>query len=265
MSSETIHQHKEHRYESIIGPLGGIGSYMSYWLYEGCPGAGAIPTTWTNPTNATPGSLGQTDPSGGAQKLLTSLTTDFCNTDGIYILYDRLLHVGGFSATSTSVQNVNGGSVAPVSRHYVNAAGDTDIGNSLWLEGYVQTGVTTTTVTVSYTNELGVAHTTTAPVSRMLAAQMLPIPLAPGDRGVQSVTSVQLAGTTGTTGNFGVTVAHRLLSIACCFAEPKTYVGAQRGFIECLPGACWAWMGVQDAGQNATLPSIDAFFAFGDK
>ena len=79
-------------------------------------------------------------------------------------------------------------------------------------------GATGTTVTASYTNQAGTAgQTTVATVfggtNFQLASQLLELPLAAGDSGVRAVANVNLVATTGTAGNFGVTLAKVLLAI----------------------------------------------------
>jgi hypothetical protein len=47
---------------------------------------------------------------------------------------------------------------------------------------------------------------------------MYPVPLVAGSTGVRSITSVQLSGSTGTAGNFGLTILRRLGEIVCVLA-----------------------------------------------
>jgi hypothetical protein len=80
-----------------------------------------------------------------------------------------------------------------------------------YVEVYSQVGTTATTLTASYTNDAGTAGRTSPAVTFggtgfRAPPSLLPIPLAAGDRGVKSVETVTLAATTGTAGNFGITL-----------------------------------------------------------
>lgn len=118
------------------------------------------------------------------------------------IIADLLVHQGGLNATVTTGQTTNLPTTA-LTRY----TGGTGV--MIGLVIYTQIGATSTTVTVSYTNELGTSGRTStattfgnAPFRE--AGAMILIPLQAGDKGVRSVESVTVAGTTGTAGNFGV-------------------------------------------------------------
>jgi hypothetical protein len=75
---------------------------------------------------------------------------------------------------------------------------------------YTAVGSTATTLNVSYTNSQGTSGRTGTVVFGGTgfneANRMLLVPLASGDTGVLSVQSVRAQASTGTTGNFGVTL-----------------------------------------------------------
>ena len=83
------------------------GRYTSFWQYnKNRMGQGAAPAASAVPTNATNGSLGQTNPAGGAQKFLTGSGCSFNANCGIFV-YDRLVHSGGLSGVTTTAQTTN--------------------------------------------------------------------------------------------------------------------------------------------------------------
>jgi len=186
-----------------VAPI--VGRLSSMWKWDGWPNpGGATPGAVAVPTRATAGALAQTNPGGGREKWLvgggaTGLVA------GTIILYDRLLHIGGLSGTTTTAQTVGG----TLTR---NTGG---VGNQIWVEIYTQIGATSTTITGSYTDDAGNAGNTTTAVAFgntgfREVSRIIKLPLAAGDRGVQAVASVTVLATTGTAGNFGVTVARPL-------------------------------------------------------
>lgn len=186
----------------------GAGFLYSCWKYDGIPSAGVNPTTVAAPTKATAGATPLTNASGGREKwlvqaMLASPTPTDCP---MALCYDRLLHIGGLDGTVTTAQTVGG----TLTR---NTGG---VGNIIMIEIYSAVGTTARTITASYTNSAGTASRTTSavvfggtvPTVGNDANLLIPLPLQSGDLGVQSVQSVTIGtGSTGTAGNFGVTIA----------------------------------------------------------
>jgi hypothetical protein len=84
---------------------------------------------------------------------------------------------------------------------------------------YTIIGTTQTTVTVSYTNSAGVSGristaTTIGGGFYREVGVLLPIPLQGADKGIRSIESVTVAGTTGSAGNFGVCMFKPLAMIS---------------------------------------------------
>lgn len=96
---------------------------------------------------------------------------------------------------------------------------NTGANNELWIEWYGATGSSQYNLSVIYKDQLGNPQTTTFafPLSPVVG-QMYPVPLVAGSTGVRSITSVQLSGSTGTAGNFGLTILRRLGEIVCMMA-----------------------------------------------
>ena len=183
------------------------GRMSSLWTYDGVPSGGVVPTSVVAPDSTTPGALKQTNAPGGAQKWMIGATVT-ANVAGTLILYDRLLHIGGLSGTVTTAQTVGGALTR-------NTGG---VGNQIWVEIYTAIGSTATTVTASYTNQGGTSGRTSQATAiggtgLAEATRIIPLSLAQGDYGVQAVASVTVLATTGTAGNFGITIARPILQI----------------------------------------------------
>jgi len=269
MSYESIVAHKEARVLTVGSSSWVAGFEYSLWQYEGTPSHGDVPpTTYRNPVDTTPGGLFQTNPAGSLQKWLVSLCATG-NVGGRIVFYDRLLDISGLSGTVTTAQNINGGSPATLTRHYQDPGGLVDDGNELFLEVYSTIGATGTTVTAAYTDSSGNSATTVAATiggtNFREAQRFIRLPLAAGDTGVRDVTSVTLAATTGTAGNFGLIVAHRIAEIVIGASEvPQLWNGIDGNFAEILSGACLAWSyhtGIANTGTSV----LDAQLTFVDK
>jgi hypothetical protein len=208
-----------------------LGRWTSLWQYEGWPGgAGAAPGgTARNPTNATNGSMFQTDPGGGRTKWLLGAGCAPLLA-GTLIIYDRLADISGLSGTNTAAQTITGLSVT-------RYTGTGAAGNEIWLEINTAIGVTGTTVTASYTNQAGTAGQITPAITLggtgfREAQRMLPMPLVAVDTGVRSVENIDLLASTATAGDIGVVIMRPLLHLPC----PAAGLGALRDLIAGLPG-----------------------------
>jgi hypothetical protein len=223
---ESLFWYRDARQGAAAGASTVAGQYTSLWNWNTSPGGqGAAPGgTARNPTRATAGALGQKNPGGGRQKYITGFSINgsvACSG----VLVDRLADFSGLSGTSTSAQNTTSLSV---SRY----TGTESKGNQIFLEIYTIVGSTATTATVTYTNQDGTGSRTSQSVvfggtGRREATRMILVPLQAGDTGVRSVESVTLAATTGTVGDFGVTIVRPLIP----FSYPAAGVGC---IIDCI-------------------------------
>lgn len=188
----------------IVGRIGNL-------LVLGAP-SGTAPTTAVVPTNATAGSFGQANGSGTlcvASAQFSAATSG----GGSYaiIVADILSHQGGLSGTVTTAQTTNLPTAALT--RYTDG-----VGVMMALTIYTQVGTTGTTVTASYTNQDGTSGRVSPSVfigstNYRNAGQTILLPLQVGDTGVRSVESVTVLATTGTAGNFGVTLFKPLAMI----------------------------------------------------
>ena len=178
--------------------------YQLFRRAAGMPAASttAIPTTAGRTLDRTdPGAV--YIPSAGSNTLYLCAADVVGSSVGSLLICDRLVEYGGLVGNSTSTQSVS--SVTLPTR-----AG-TGVGCELWLEVYTALGSTASaTVTASYTNSAGTSGRTATLVGGIPASipanRCMRFALQDGDVGVQSVQSVTLGTSTGTAGNFGLTI-----------------------------------------------------------
>ena len=238
------------------------GRMASMWQYEGYPAGGAVPTDAEVCTRTTQGALPFTAPGGSREKFMVSAGV-VPLTAGLYLLYDRLLHIGGLSGTLTTAQTVQGTTPTPALTR--NTGG---VGNIAWAEIYTAIGTTGTTLTMNYVDQDGNSASSTTNIGATgfrEATRVLRLPLAAGDTGIRSVTSVQLTASTTTAGNFGITIARPLAWIPVGAAGS----GGWRDYTTGLPGipaidsdACLALAYIPAA---ATAPEVWAAATFVEK
>ncbi len=182
----------------------------SGWKATGVPTAGATPTTAVTCDRTTVGALAVPAPAGSNTWHLMEMWLGADSGSTISVL-DRLAHMGGLSGTSTSAQTV-GVSLPARWTDYDTV--------QVYLEVYTALGSTAVSATISYTNQDGTSGRTgslPSDGSSYANANMFmgPFTLADGDTGVQSVQSVTLSASTGTAGNFGITLARQLAVVPC--------------------------------------------------
>ena len=211
------------------------GQEWSGWVQSGDPPTGVAPTTTPAATSsATAGALAAWhDPSGGEIAHLAEWQAAcLINVQGLW-LWDRLWHCGGFSGTDVGLHSITSPAIT---------RGDTNgEGVELFVEGYTVLGATPQTLTVTYTDSDsngGNVTTVTIPAS-LRATRILPIDLLTGDRGVKSVESFQLGGSTGSVGSFGLTAGRRICAITPKLAtETEIRRVFEMGFPRLSAGAC---------------------------
>jgi hypothetical protein len=113
----------------------------------------------------------------------------------------------------------------------------------LFIETYVATGATASNLTVSYTDQddntgvtSSIANQATAAVGQL---QRVPLPTT----GIKSVQSVTLSASTGTAGDFGITLAKSLVEIPVVVANTGVILSPfETGLEQILDSACLAMM-----------------------
>jgi len=246
----------EHPFQHLFASKGSItvssGRLFSLWVVASP--VGAVPTTPVVPTNLTVGAIPGMQNSGGVQRL-AQVQAGRGEIGGI-IIADRLSHQGGLSGTVTGAQTTNLPTAALT--RYANGHGVMAA-----LEIYTALGTTATTVTVSYTNQAGTAGrvspaTAIGGTGFNEAHRFILIPLAAGDTGVRSVESVTLAATTGTAGNFGVTLLRPLMVLASPTRQPFWFdaiLSLAGNMPQVLNDACLFFVTIASAAASGILLS----------
>jgi hypothetical protein len=250
----NLFYHKVPRVAGVAATAPIAGRGCSLWTYDGMPAGGAVPTVAAIPDLTTTGAIPFTAATGGRDLHLigASITP---TTAGVFLLYDRLFHIGGLSGTSTAAQTVQGSPASPALTRNTGGAG-----NIAWYEIYTIVGTSAAVMTMNYTNQAGTSGQTstinigTTGFREVTRAQR--IQLAAGDTGIRAINTVTLSTTTGTVGNFGITIAQPFAWIpvgAAGTAGWRDYTTGLPGIPVINPDACLALMFIPAA---ATAPEV---------
>lgn len=215
--------------------------WHSVWRANGQPCLGGTPTTTpTTCDSTTVGGIPFTNPTGGNKSYLGRVALSTSAAPSHIRIVDRLAHVGGLSGTVTTAQTF-----AASASLVLPTRGGLGDNVELWAEWYTATGASAANITVSYTNQAGTAGRTSVSTAfgvSTIANRMLPLPLQSGDTGVRSVQSVTLSATTGTAGNFGVTLAVPILAHgAGGFCAHPTPLGPLDVTLPIIPDSACLW------------------------
>ena len=251
---ENIFFHKVPRVSGVAATAPIAGRGCSLWQYDGMPGTGGTPSSAAIPDRTTNGAIPFTAPGGSRDKHLIGASI-VPIIAGVFLLYDRLFHIGGLSGTSTSAQTVQGSPASPALTRNTGGAG-----NIAFYEIYTQIGTTSTTLTMTYTNQAGTGSRTSTinigATNFREVTRMQRIPLAAGDSGIQSIQTIQLTASTTTAGNFGITIAQPLAWIPVGSAGTMGW----RDYTTGLPGipvintnACLSLMFIPQAATATEL------------
>ena len=218
------------------------------------PFAGATPTTSVALSRSSVGNLWQCpEPAGAFANALYPLQVETeaqPGSNAVILLADRLNHSGGLSGTVGASEQTTNLPTAALTRY-------TDgVGVMAALQWYTATGSTAVTATVRYTNQAGTgsrtSQTLNLPASRAVDSISI-IPLQTGDTGVRSVQGVTLSATTGSAGNFGVTL-FKPLAIIPLIAGVRNYKNFffTASMEEIHDDAC-LWAMVMPAGSSVPI------------
>jgi len=187
------------------------GRPHSYFYQGGYPAAAGAPSpgvagaalnTYTNqiPFNSAP---------SGQNTYLAKFSASAAQY-GKLLLCDRLWHNSGLNVTITTAQNVN--SVAWAPRDLTGGTGG--MGVMIGMEVVTAGGAGTPTLSMSYTNHLGVAGRTGAGLRTVVASSIVgsfyPMGLQSGDTGIQSI-QTWTHNATMTSGSIAL-VAYRIIA-----------------------------------------------------
>ena len=205
------------------------GQFHSLWRATGQPGQGAIPTAAAVCNSALIGGFQYTQQTAPATSYIGYLEA-VCSASSVTLeLHDRLMHLGGLNGTLATAQAASVDLSANLANSNLAARiGDPNYSDvQWWLEWYSDTGATATTVTVNVTYNDGTTGNLAAAslAATRRASFLLPlnglIPAAASGKYIRAVNTVQLAATTGTAGNFGVTATRPRSSLLCPVANLK--------------------------------------------
>ena len=195
-------------YEKVNQTAEGAGTYHSLWRANGLPISGAIPASGNGaiPDRTTLGAIPFVNPTGGNTSYLVGMDA-VCNVQNTLILYDRLFHNSGLVGNVVTAQTFT----QPALTRFTDG-----VGVEIFIEFYTSIGATACTFNVAYTDADNVARVGTYahPANAESVGQMVKVVPSAGARGCKSVQSVTLSATSGTAGNFGITLAKRIATIA---------------------------------------------------
>lgn len=218
----------------------GNGTWFSLWKVAGNPSAGATPPTGDGeiPTKATAGAVPFTNAAGG-NKLHLGKAAVSAGSVGTLVVYDRLWHNSGFVGNTASAQTIS--TPPTLTRPDANGAGV-----EIWMEVYSAMGASAATFTVTYTNQGGTGSrsaTYSMPANALTVGQIVPFAFDSGDTGARTVSQVQLSGSTGTAGDFGLVLLRRLAEIPVKVAGSGELLDAlDLALVDVDNDACLAFM-----------------------
>jgi len=197
----------------------GAGTWQSLWKAMGNPSAGATPPARTAgsgyiPTKATVGAFSFGNPTSPALSYLAQMRANSSVIGSLYLV-DRLWHCSGFNSTTLTAQAVTTPGTLPAGRD-PNSGADVEP----WIEIYTVPGATTASWDLTGTDALGATSKTwryTHPANAETAGQMAPMfsgGSAPATcHGIRVPDSVLCSASSGTAGDFGITLIRRICEL----------------------------------------------------
>lgn len=234
------------------------GRHYSLWNVGPTPGAGGTPTARPGgavPTNATVGSLQQTDPGGSDTLHITTWQSQATAAPNTLMIYDRIFHAGTISHTITTAQSVTG-----VPTRYATT---TSPGNFAFLEvAPTALGATAANLTpFTYVDQSGNTAENAPSLATIVSSVLTQIPHFPwfiplnaGDTGLRNVTNVQF-NAANTQGVSNLVMGHKIGLAPQPVANSMVVMdGINSAFnlAQVLVGACLAymeWKGVASASS----------------
>lgn len=227
----------------------------SFWGIGTNPGGYDTTLNGVVLSNPVAGQIVRNNPPSGNAYLgrVSRLTADTVTGGniGALMICDRLWHNGGFTITSVAAQTI----VSPAWSARDAAGSSNGDGVLLALEISATVGAGVPSITVGYTNELGVAGRTgtniDATVTLASAGGFYPISLQAGDNGVRSVQSMTLSAswTSGTVNlvAYRPYLFHDGVVDAFSSGMPQIF----NGTVPFLLGLVYAWSGLTIIGTYA--------------
>jgi hypothetical protein len=233
-----------------------VGRYGNLWRATGVPGQGAIPTTTAICSKADTGAWAFVSPDTANSKALYFAGGGLiCSNTLVGIeIHDRLVHMGGLNGTTLTAQTTSL-VVSGTSSNLQQRLGATDLSElQWWLEWYTVTGATAVNATcaVTYT-DTSTGNIVVAVTSNTNASNAYLLAPASG-KIIKSVDNVTLSASTGTAGNFGVTVTRRLFMFDTPNANvPRKLAWHETDLALCYENACINILTMPTAVTSGTL------------
>ena len=208
------------------------GNWVSYYLATGSPGAATAPTTsWASFDNGA-GSMVFTDVASNKRYLYG---VEACATvAGTLLIYDRLGHRQTASNALASTGDKTIGASLP-SRY--SGADAEDLHNiEAWIELTVATNTTAPIISMnSYTNSAGTSSraggSLTFPATATNVGWASPLPLQAGDKGVQAISTINVATGAASTGTANVFLMRPIARIPIPVANIATVITVRDGLV----------------------------------
>ena len=193
----------------------GVGIDLSCWRLLNYPLLPAIPTTAAILNSASSGALPLAPRTTGQERILAEASIQMATQGNTLQIEDRLAHMGGLSGIVTTAQTVGIDIHANIgTNNLAERVGASDYSELEWfLEWYTATGATIATPTVQATFNDG--STGTVGIWNPGGGAALPASVPGGRRYklqpsnglyIRAISTLTLSASTGTAGNFGVTV-----------------------------------------------------------
>ena len=218
------------------------GQIFSLWRAAGVPGQGAIPAAAALCNNTLTGAIGFAQQTAPATSYIAWLRALSANATTTVEVHDRLAHMGGLNGTLTTAQTV-GVDLTPSGLNLpADRRGDANFSDvQWWIEVYTDLGATGVNATVAVTYDDGSTGNLAAVAlgATPRAGRLYPLVSAVAGRYIRGVTGVTLSATTGTAGNFGVTVTRPRTGVDTLVANKgEAYDWAALGLPEVPNGSC---------------------------
>lgn len=203
------------------------GSECSLWRATGYPAQAAIPTTAAVCSASLLGAFPLSAKIAGQDRAIAQIALSTPTAGNTLIIEDRLMHLGGLVGNITTAQTA----VVDISanlgvNNIAERIGNPSYSELAWyLEWYTTTGSTaaTPTINVTFTDDttanlnIWVAGSTALPAS-VAASRRYRIYNNTG-KIIKRVNSVTFSASTGTAGNFGITVVRQMAYVNCTLAN----------------------------------------------
>lgn len=201
-----------------------VGVDLSAWRLLQYPVLPAIPGAASILNNTTPGALPLAPRSAGQDRVLVEASIQLPTVGNTLQIEDRLAHMGGLSGIVTTPQTVGIDLHSNLGvSNLAERIGAADYSELEWfLEWYGNTGATVATPTVQATFDDG--NTGTVNIWNPSGGVALPASVTagrryklipPNGRFIRAISTLTLSASTGTAGNFGVTVRKLKARVEC--------------------------------------------------